>query len=141
MAEISEAEVVRDPSEDPVLPETGDDIPQLADVHVHGLLEDDLGGIDVVGVVPHELVVDYGGQQVVSRCDRVDVAGEMEVDIPHGVHLGVSSAGGSALDTEGGSDGRLPEGSDDLLPELSEALDQTDGGDGLPFACGGGGYR
>ena len=130
-----------DPSEDPVPSESGDYVPELAGVDVHGLLEHHLGGVDVEGVVPHELVVDDRRQQVVRGGDGVDVPGEVEVDVPHGVHLGVAPSGGPSFDSEGGSDRGLPEGPDDVLAQFAESLDESDCCDGLSLPGGGGGDR
>ena len=70
--------------------------------------------------------------------DRVDVSGEVEIDIPHGVDLRVSPSGGSPFDSEGRADGGLPEGPHDVLSETSQSLDKADGGDGLPLPGGSG---
>ena len=48
-------------------------------------------------------------QQVVSRCDCVEVAREMQIDVLHRNYLSVSAAAGSALDAEHGAEGGLAE--------------------------------
>ena len=74
--------------------------------------------------------------------DRVDIPSEVEIDIPHGVDLCVSSSGRTSLDTERGSERGFPKRSDDLLTEISESLHETDGCDGLSLTgrsgCDGG---
>ncbi len=130
---------MRNPSQDPVPSQSGNDIPELTDIHVHSLLENDPGGIDVVGIVSHELIVDNRRKQVVGSGYSMDVSCEMQIYVPHGVNLGVPASGCPSLDSERGSDGRLPQSSDDFLAEPSETLDETNRGDGLPFSCRGGG--
>lgn len=117
--------------------ETHDDVPELAGVHVHGLLPHYAGGVDVQGVVPDEVVLQDRGQEVVGGRYRMDVSGEFEIDLPHGIHLGHASPGSPSLHSEGGSHGGLPEGSHDFLPDLRQSLDEADGGDGLPLSGGG----
>ena len=113
--------------------ETHDDVPELAGVHVHGLLPHYAGGVDVQGVVPDEVVLQDRGQEVVGGRYRMDVSGEFEIDLPHGIHLGHASPGSPSLHSEGGSHGGLPEGSHDFLPDLRQSLDEADGGYGRPF--------
>ena len=121
------------------VPESDDYVAELAAVHVHGLLERDLGGVEVELVVPGDVVLDQCGQEVVRRCHCVDITGEMQIDVPHRIYLGVTSSGGSALDSEGGAQRGLPEGSDHVLPDFLQTLDESDGGDGLTLSRGGGG--
>ena len=54
-----------------------------------------------------------------AEADRVNVPGEMEVDVPHRVDLGATAPGGAALEAEHRPHGRLPQRPDDLDPELS----------------------
>ena len=44
--------------------------------------------------------IDDGGQQVVGCLDRVDVAGEMQIDLLHRNDLGQAAAGPAAFDAE-----------------------------------------
>ena len=73
-------------------------------------LPGDLLGVDAQGVALLDVVVQHGGQQVVGRADGVEIAGEVEVDVLHGHHLGVAAAGGAALDAEHRAQGGLPQG-------------------------------
>jgi hypothetical protein len=43
---------------------------------------------------------DEGGGEIVGRADRVDVAGQVEVEVLHRDHLAVAAAGRAALDAE-----------------------------------------
>jgi hypothetical protein len=50
-----------------------------------------------------DVVVDQRGEQVVGDADRVEVAGEVEVDVRHRHHLRESSARRAALHPEHGA--------------------------------------
>ncbi len=47
-----------------------------------------------------QVVIQHGAAQVVGRGHGVNIAGEVQVDVLHGQHLGVSAAGGAAFDAE-----------------------------------------
>ncbi len=64
-----------------------------------------------------DVVVHHGGQQVVGSADGVQVAGEVQVDVLHGDHLGIAAAGGAALDAEHRAQGRLAQGHKDVLAQ------------------------
>ena len=116
-----------------------DDVAQLAVVHVHAALPDDLLDVDAQGVALLDVVVQQGGQQVVGRADGVEIAGEVKVDVLHGDDLGIAAAGGSALDAEHRPQGRLPQGGYGVFADFAQAVRQAHGGGGLAFAGGGGG--
>ena len=86
--------------------------------------------------------VDHGGEQVVGRADRVDVAGEVEVDVLHRDDLRVPAAGGAALDAEDRAERRLAKGEHRIHAENVHRLGEPDSGDGLALAqrrrCDGG---
>ena len=86
------------------------DLPQGPVVQVDHPRPGDVVGVDVELVALEEVVVEHGRAQVVGGGDGVDVAGEMEVDVLHGDHLGVATAGGAALDAKAGTQGRLAQG-------------------------------
>ena len=73
---------------------------QLAVVHVQHPAPHYLLGVQAQGVALEDVVVHHGREKVVGGGDGVEVAGEMEVDVLHGDHLGIAAAGGTALDTE-----------------------------------------
>ena len=85
--------------------ETGDDAAQRAVGDVdrpapgHGL---NRGFVTV-----EDVRVDQRGEQVVRCRDRVEVAGEVEVDVLHRDDLRVPTAGGAALDPEDRTERRL----------------------------------
>ena len=110
------------------------DIAQLAVVHIHAALPCDLLDIDPQGVALLDVVVEHGGQQIVGCADSVKIAGEVEVDILHGHHLGVAAAGRAALDAEHRTQRGLPQGQHGVFADLAQAVRQADAGGGLTLA-------
>ncbi len=82
------------------------DVPQRPVVHVEGALPEDARRIEV-DVAEMEPVVDRGGEQVVGRRDRVEVAGELEVDGVRRLDPAGAAAGGAPLAAEDGPHRRL----------------------------------
>ena len=115
------------------------DVAQLAVVHVHRALPGDLLDIDAQGIALLDMVVQHGGHQVVRRADGVEVAGEVEVDVLHGDHLGIPAASGPSFDAEHRAQRGLPQSGDGLLANLAQAVGQTHRRGGLALAGGGGG--
>ena len=112
---------------------------ELPVVHVHGPLPGDLLGVDAQAVPLLDVVVQHGRQQVVGRADGVEVAGEVEVDVLHGHHLGVAAPGRASLDAEDGAQTGLPEGHHGVPAQPAEAVRKAHAGGGLPLPGGGGG--
>ena len=63
--------------------------------------------VDVVRVAVQDRGVEHRREQVVRRADRVDVAGEVEVEVLHRHHLRQPAARGAALDPEHRAQRRL----------------------------------
>ena len=76
------------------------DLAQGAVVHVHRAPPADAQGVDVQRVAVQDRGVEHRREQVVGRADRVDVAGEVQVEVLHRHDLGHAAAGGAALDAE-----------------------------------------
>ncbi len=112
------------------------DVAQLAVVHVHHALPGDLADIDVQLVAVLDMGVQQSREQVVGSPDGVEVAGEVQVDVLHGHHLGVPAAGSAALDAEHGPERRLAQGHDHVLAALGQGIGEPDGGGGLALAGG-----
>ena len=74
-----------------------------------------------------DVVVDHRGEQVVGRRDRVEVAGEMQIEALHRHDLGVASSRRAALDPERGSHRRLPDRDRRLLADVAEGVAQAHG--------------
>ena len=81
-----------------------------------------------------ELRVEHRGEEVVRGRDRVEVAGEMQVDVFHRHDLRVPSARRAAFHPEDRAERRLPDGENRVLAELPERLRDADGDRGLAFA-------
>ena len=61
-------------------------------------------------------------EEVVRGADRVDVAGEVEVEVLHRHDLGVAGTGRAALDPEHGPERRLAQAEDGVAADRAEAL-------------------
>ncbi|MPM12604.1 hypothetical protein SDC9_58958 [bioreactor metagenome] len=90
--------------------QTADNVAQLAVVHIHAAPPGDALYVDIQLVALLDMVIKHCGKQVVGRAHGMKVAGKVEVNVLHGHHLGIAAAGGSALDAEHGTQGRLPQG-------------------------------
>ena len=80
------------------------------------------------------MVVDHGGEQIVRRGDRVEVAGEMQVDVFHRHDLGVTAAGSAALHAERRAKRRLAQAQHRFLADVIERIGEADRGRGLALA-------
>ena len=94
----------------------------------------DRGRVDAELVAVEDVRVDERRQQVVRRRDRVQVAGEVEVQVLHRHDLRVAAAGGAALDAEDRAERRLAEAEDRLAADVAEALRERDRGGRLALA-------
>ena len=90
-------------------PQADHQMPQGPVVHVHHPPPDHPTRVDAQGVALLEVVVDQGGEEVVGHPHRVDVPGEVEVDLLHGKHLGIAPPRRAALHAETGTQGGLPQ--------------------------------
>ena len=110
--------------------EADDDVAKGAIVHVERATPRDEARIDLAlfAVLRAEMagVVDHRREQVVRRGDRVDVAGEVEVDVVGGDERGLAAAGAAALDAEDRAERRLAQAERDLLAEAAHAHREAD---------------
>jgi hypothetical protein len=111
--------------------ESHDHVAERAVVDVQDAPPQHLADVDAERIAVVEVVVQRRGEEVVRGGDRVEVAGEVEVDVLHGHDLGPASAGAAALHAERGSDGRLAQGDDGAGADAGEGLAETDGHGGL----------
>ena len=114
--------------------QAGDDVAQRAVVDIHTALPGHTARIDVERVALVDVVVNERGQRVVGTGDRVEIAGEVQVDLFHRDHLGVTAAGGAALDAHHGAERRLTQGHHGVLAQLRQRVRQTDQRSGLALA-------
>ena len=95
--------------------------------------------LTVSGSIPRAVAVqdvrlEHRGQEVVRGADRVDVAGEVEVQILHRHDLRVPAARRAALDPEHRAERRLAQAEHRLAADAAEPLRQPDGRRRLPLA-------
>ena len=83
------------------------DIAQHTVIHVLTALPDHLSRIDPQLIALLDMVVQKRRQQIVGRCDRMKIAGKMQVQILHRHDLGVTAACRAALDAKARSKRRL----------------------------------
>src|SRR5919107_878533 len=114
--------------------ETHDYIPQGSIVYVHHPSPGNALQLEVEGVALVEVVVDHGGELVVGLGDRVDVAGEVQIECLHRHDLAVAAPRGAALDAENGAHRGLAHRHRRRLADVLESLPQANGGRGLPLA-------
>ena len=81
-----------------------------------------------------KMVVKKGGGEIVRRANGVNVTSEVQVELFHGDHLAVATAGGATLDAEDGAEARLANRHRCPLPNHVQPLRKADRCGGLPFA-------
>ncbi len=117
--------------------QAADDRAQRPIVHVHDTPPGDASHIDTQLVAMVNMVVDHCRQQIVGQRDRVEVAGEVQVDVLHRNNLGVTAACGAALDAKHGSQRRFTQGDDSPLADSIQRITQAYRGGGFALACRG----
>ena len=115
-------------------PQADDDVAQRAVVHVHDALPRDATHIDAEGVAMVDVVVHERCEEVVGQPDGTEVTGEVEVDVLHGHHLGVSAACGPALHAEDRPEGGLAQADHRVLADAAQAIAEADRRGRLAFA-------
>jgi hypothetical protein len=102
------------------------DLAQRPVVHVERAPPADAELVDLVLVAVQDRRVEHRGEQVVGGADRVDVAGEVEVEVLHRHDLRHAAAGGAALDAEHRAERRLAQASHRALADRAHALGEPD---------------
>src|SRR5699024_9616962 len=95
--------------------------------------------VDAEFVAVVDVVIHQCAQQVVGRGDRVEVAGEVEVDAFHRDHLGVTATGGPAFHAEDRSQGWFAQCDHRLGAHEVQRISEPDRNGGLAFTGGRGG--
>ena len=80
-----------------------------------------------------QMIVEECCGKIVRGADRMNVTGEMQVELFHGDDLAIAATRGAALDTEHWSEARLSNGNGGAMTDLVESLRETNGGGGLPL--------
>ena len=114
--------------------EAGDDVAQRAVVDVEHAAPGDAVRVEARGVALVEVVVEHRGEHVVGARDRVEVAGEVEVELLHRHDLRVAAARRAALDAERRPHRRLADRDDPALADVRERLPEADRGGRLALA-------
>ena len=122
-------------------PEADDRLAEHPVVHVDAAAPGDRVRVEPEVVSLQEVRVDHRREQVVRGADRVDVAGEVEVDLLHRHHLGAPAARPAALQAEDRAERRLPQAEQRLLADRAEPLGQRDRGGRLALAESGRRHR
>ena len=92
------------------------DVAQRAVIHVHHALPCDAPHVDAERIAMVDVVVDQRCEQVVRERDRVEVAGEMQVDVFHRHHLRIAAACRAAFHAEHRAERRLAQADIAFLP-------------------------
>jgi hypothetical protein len=87
---------------------------------------EDAERVDAERVAVVQVVVEERCPQVVGRADRVDVAGQVQVEVGHRDDLAVAAAGSSSLDPEDRPQRRLADADRSAAADLVEPLRQPD---------------
>ena len=107
---------------------------QGAIVHVHHPAPGDAACIQAQRISPVNMIVQHGGEKVVGRTDGVKIPGEVQINVLHGHHLGITAAGRPALHAEAGSQAGLAQTHQSFLADAVEAIAQTHRGSGLTLS-------
>ena len=114
--------------------ERRDDVAERAVVHVHAAPPGDRERIEAERVPVQDVRVDERGEEVVRGRDRVQVAGEVEVQVLHRDDLRVAAAGRASLHAEDRAERGLAQAEHGLPSEHAEPLRQRDRRRRLPLA-------
>ena len=114
--------------------EADDDVSQRAIVHVDDPSPKRPSGVHAERVSKMNVVVERCREKIVRRGDGVEVAGEVQVDALHRIHLAQTAAGRTSLDPHARSERRLTKSETHGFVQLVEALSEPDAGRGFTFA-------
>jgi len=79
-------------------------------------------------------VVNHSGQKIMGSCNRMDIAGKVEINFFSWNDHSFSPASRPSLYSEDRPKGRLTQGKTGFLAEAAQSIRQTDGGSGLAFS-------
>ena len=106
--------------------ETGDDAAKRTVVDIEHTTPKHFFQSEAFGAMLVEVVVEQRRNHVVRRGDRVEVAGEVEIDLLHGEHLGVSAAGSAAFHAETGAERGFAQGNDCFAADAVQPEGESD---------------
>src|SRR5699024_5491317 len=102
-------------------------VSQVAVVHVQYALDAHCSRVDTKFVAVKNVVIHEVAQQVVGRGNGVEVTCEVQVDVFHRYHLGVTAAGSTALHTKYGAQRWLTQRHHGLGTHQVQGVGDTDG--------------
>ena len=102
-------------------------------VHVHDTPPDDASHIEAQRIAVMDVVVQQRRQQVVRQRNRVEVAGEVQVDVFHRNDLRMAATGSAPLHAEHRPQRGFAQGDHRAFTDAVEGIAQADGGGGLAF--------
>ena len=114
---------------------TGCDLTKLPVIHIQAAAPRDLSGINAQLIPLLNMIVYHGRQQIIRRCDRMQIPRKVEVDAFHGQHLGISAAGGTALHAEHRAKAWFTQRQHRLFPASAHAICQSNADSRFSFAC------
>ena len=103
--------------------EARDDVAKHAVVDVHHAAPVDFAQLDLALMAR---VVKERGKEVVGSGDRMEVAGEVQIDRFHRQHLAVAAAGGAALHAEDRAERRFAQRKNGVAADFLHALRERD---------------
>ncbi len=106
--------------------EAHDDVPERPVTDIEDARPEDPVRVDAERVLVVEAVVDERTGEVMGRADRVDVAGQVEVEVLHRDDLAVAAAGRAALDAKDRPERRLADVDRRPMADPVEALGEAD---------------
>ena len=101
---------------------TDNDVSKRSVIHIEAALPLDSLQINVQCISLLNMIIEHCGKQIVCRSNRMEISREMKIQILHRNHLGISSSGCTALDSEAGSETRLPEGGNRFLSDTVQSI-------------------
>lgn len=116
--------------------ERGHDRTQRPVVHVDDATPGDMAFVEIEPVAPIDMVVEHRRQQVMGAGDRVEIAGEVQVDLLHRHDLRIAAAGRPALLAEAGAERGLAQRDHGALAQALQPVAEADRRRGLALAGG-----
>ena len=120
------------------------DVTQRAVVHVEHAAPHNLLQTRLLRAVVVEVVIQERSDKVICRCDGVEVASEVEVDILRGQYLRIATTCCTTLHAEAGAQRWLTQRDDSLLADVVKTHTKADAHGSLThtrLCCGDSGYK
>ena len=109
------------------------DVAKNSVVHVHAAFPDNISRINSQCIALLNVIIQHGSQQIIRRSDRVEISGEMQIQIFHWENLCIPASCCSAFDSKTW----FTQCDDCLFIHFCKCLTQTYCDRGLSFSCRG----